>query len=132
MSAAGGIRRAGPPQAVQKLRDNLYLVQVALSEPPSADWKRFFYDTQREVPPDFPPRGVEVSGAVLRFRSDPASVEQKLGWLDRWVERANQKEAGLGARSEEERRRREELAREQQELAEWNARWAKLEPAAKK
>ena len=120
-----GIRRAGPPQAVQKLRENLYAVQVALSEPPSADWKRLFYDTQREVPPDFPPRAVEISGAVLRFRSDAASVEQKIGWIDRWMERANQKEGTL-ARSEEERRRREEMAREQQELAELNARWSKL------
>ena len=35
-----GINRAGPPQAMQKLRENFYLVQVPLSETPSADWKR--------------------------------------------------------------------------------------------
>jgi hypothetical protein len=32
----------------------------------------------------------------------------------------------MGARSEEERRRREELALEHQELADLNARWSKL------
>ena len=121
-----GIKRAGPPQAVQKLRENQYVIQVALSEPPSADWKRLFYDTQRDTPADFPPRAVEISAGVLRFRSEASSVEQKVGWLDRWIERANQKEAALGVRSEEERRRREEMAREHQELAELNARWAKL------
>lgn len=120
------IRRAGPPQAVQKLREGLFAVQVALSEVPSADWKRLFYDAQRETPPDFPPRAVEISGTVLRFRSEAASVEQKVGWLDRWIERANQKEAASAVRSEEERRRREQMAGEQQELAELNARWAKL------
>jgi hypothetical protein len=125
-AATPGIRRAGPPQAVQKLRENLYVVQVALSESPSADWKRFFYDLPREFPPEFPPRAVEMHGAVLRFRSDAESVAQKLEWLERWMERANQKESSLGPRSQEDRRRREDVAREHQELAALNARWAKL------
>ena len=122
-----GIKRAGPPQAVQKLREDFYMVQVTLSEAPSADWKRLFYDAQQSPPTDFPPRAVEISGGVLRFRSEPASVEQKIAWIDRWIERANQKEAALGGRLDEERRRRrEEMAREQRELAELNARWSKL------
>jgi hypothetical protein len=125
-ASATGIRRTGPPQAIQKARENLFLVQAALSEPPSADWKRFFYDLQRDFPPDFPPRSVDVSGAALRFRSEPASVEQKIALIDRWIVRANQKEASLGVRSEAERLRREEAAREHTEMAEWNARWAKL------
>jgi hypothetical protein len=65
-------------------------------------------------------------GPTLRFRSEGAQVEQRVGLIDKWIERANQKEASLGARGEERQRRREELAREQAELAEWNARWAKL------
>ena len=121
-----GIRRASPPQAVQKLRENLYAVQVLLSEPPSADWKRLFYNTQRDAPAEFPPRGVEMSGTVLRFRCEPCSLVERLGLIDKWIDRANQKEASFGARSEEERRRREELAREQKELAELNADWSKL------
>jgi hypothetical protein len=64
-------------------------------------------------------------GPVLRFRSEGSLVEQRIGLIDKWIERANQKEAG-GARSEERQRRREELAREQTELAEWNSRWSKL------
>ena len=127
VSAGEGIRRAGPPHAVQKLRENFYVIQVTLSEAPSADWKRLFYDAQQGTPPGFPPRAVEISGTILRIRSDAATVEQKLGWIDRWIERANQKEASLGGRLDEERRRRrEELAREQQELTELNARWSKL------
>jgi hypothetical protein len=122
----GGIKRASPPQAVQKVRESVYLIQVSLSESPSADWRRLFYDTQGETPPEFPPRSVEISGVFLRFRSDATGVEQKTTWIDRWIERANQKEAALGGRSEEQRRRREEVARESQELAELNARWAKL------
>ena len=121
-----GVHRMGPPQAVQKVRENVYLVQVNVSEIPGADWKRLFYDAQRGFPPEFPPRSVEMSGATLRFRSDAATVEEKLKWIDQWIERANAKEASMGTRSEEARRRREELAREQQELAELNARWAKL------
>jgi len=124
---ADGIKRAGPPQAVQKLRESYYMIQVALSETPSADWKRLFYDTQQSPPADFPPRAVEISGALLRFRADAASVEEKIRWIDRWIERANQKEAALGGRLDEERRRRrEEMAREQHELAELNARWSKI------
>jgi len=127
VTTLAGIKRAGPPQAVQKLRENFYMIQVALAETPSADWKRLFYDAQQSPPTDFPPRAVEISGAVLRFRSEAASVEAKLSWIDRWIERANQKEAALGGRLDEERRRRrEEMAREQQELAELNARWSKL------
>jgi len=110
---------------VQKLRENSYLIQVPLSEPPNADWKRLFYDAQLQTPSEFPPRAVDMSGAFLRFRSDAATVEQKISWIDRWIERANEKEAALG-RSEEERRRREEQGREHQELAELNARWSKL------
>lgn len=125
-AAATGVKRISPPQAVQKVREDVYAVQVTLNEPPSADWKRFFYDTQRDVPADFQPRAVEVSGGTLRFRSDGPSVEQRIALIDRWIERANQKEASLPARSEEERRRREEMIREQQELAELNARWMKL------
>ena len=121
-----GIHRMGPPQAVQKVRENVYLVQVIVSEIPGADWKRLFYDAQRGFPPEFPPRSVEMSGATLRFRSDAGTVEEKLKWIDQWIERANAKEASMGTRSEEARRRREELAREQHELSELNSRWAKL------
>jgi hypothetical protein len=124
---AEGINRTGPPEATQKLRENFYFVQVPLSETPSADWKRLFYDAQQSPPPDFPPRAVEMSGHVLRFRSDGESVAQKIAWIDRWIDRANQKEAGMGARFEEEkRRRREEMQREQAELAELSVRWSKL------
>ena len=124
---AEGIKRAGPPQAVQKLRQDFYLLQVPLSETPSADWKRLFYDAQQAPPPEFPPRAVEMSGHLLRFRSGPEGIEQKMGWIDRWIARANQKEAAMGGRlDEEQRKRREEMSREQGELAELNARWAKL------
>lgn len=126
MTPIEGIKRAGPPIAVQKLREGFFSIQVSLSEPPSADWKRLFYDLQRDFPPDFPPRSVDMNGHLMRFRSDVASVEQKIALIDRWIERANQKEASMGGRSEEERRRREAHAREQQELSELNARWAKL------
>ncbi|HWW50895.1 MAG TPA: hypothetical protein VN044_04090 [Verrucomicrobiae bacterium] len=120
------IRRTSPPQAVQKIRDGVYLVQVAISESPSADWRRLFYDAQQDVPPDFAPRSVEISGTFLRFKAEPGSVERKLGILDRWMERAGQKEAAAGGRSEVQRQKKEELAREALELAEWNARWARL------
>ena len=126
MTTLEGVRRAGPPQAIQKLRENLYLIQVTLSEPPGADWKRLFYDTQQQVSPDFPPRSVDISGAALRFRADGGSIAQKISTIDRWMERANQKEASMGLRSEQQRQRREELMREHQELAELNARLAKL------
>jgi hypothetical protein len=122
-----GVRRMGPPSAVQKLREDFYLVQVPISETPSADWKRLFYDTQQAPPPDFVPRAVEMSGALLKFRSDSASVEARIQWIDKWIERANQKESGMAGRLDEDRRRRrEEFGREQQELNELNARWAKL------
>ena len=115
-----------PPQAIQKLRENLYLIQVSLSEPPGADWKRLFYDTQQQVSPDFLPRSVDISGAAIRFRADAESVAQKIAAIDRWMERANQKEASMGLRSEQQRQRREELNLEHQELAELNARLAKI------
>ena len=54
-------------------------------------------------------------------------MEAKTAWIDRWIERANQKEASMGGKLDEERRlRREEHQREQQELAAINARWEKL------
>jgi hypothetical protein len=121
-----GIRRTSPPQAVQKVRDNFFLVQVSISESPSADWRRLFYDAQQDVPPDFQPRSVEITGTILRFKTDPASVEQRVALLDRWMERASTKEAALGGRSEVQRQKREELERESRELAEWNSRWAKI------
>lgn len=121
-----GIRRASPPQAVQKIRDGVFLVQVSITESPSADWRRLFYDAQQEVPPDFAPRSVEITGTFLRFKADPASVEQKIALLDRWMDRASQKEASMGGRSEVQRQKKDELEREARELGEWNARWAKL------
>lgn len=126
MTVTTGIRRSGPPQAVQKVRENSYLVQVPLSESPSADWRRLFYEAQHEPPQDFPPRSVEFTGSALRFRSDAQSIEQKIACIDRWIERANQKEASLGGRSQEQSRRREEWARDQEELAQLNARLSKL------
>jgi Skp family chaperone for outer membrane proteins len=51
----------------------------------------------------------------------------KTAWIDRWIERANQKEAAMAGRLDEERkRRREEHQREQQELTAINQRWEKL------
>ncbi len=128
MTAYEGVKRTGPPVAIQKLRESFYMVQVSLSESPSADWKRLFYDTQGAgVPADFPPRSVEITGSLLKFRSDAAAVEPRIGWIDKWIDRANQKEAAMGARMDEERRRRrEEMTREHQELAEVSERWSKL------
>ena len=123
-----GIKRTGPPQAIQKLREDLSWSRSSLSETPTADWKRLFYETQQSPPPEFPPRAVDISGRFMRFRSDVASVEAKTAWIDRWIERANQKEAAMGGRLDEERRRRrEEHQREQQELAAINAHWEKCE-----
>jgi hypothetical protein len=126
LSAAEGVRRITPPQAVQKLKDNLYVVHVGLSEAPGADWKRLFYETQQQVSGDFIPRSVEITGATLRFRASNESVAERIATVDRWLERANQKEAAMGLRTEEQRRRRLELGQEHQELAEVNTRWAKL------
>lgn len=127
MTTYVGIKRSGPPQAIQKLREGLYMVQITLSETPSADWKRLFYETQQSPPPDFPPRGADISGNFVRFRTEIASVEAKTAWIDRWIERANQKESSMGGKLDEERRlRREEHQREQQELTEINARLEKL------
>ena len=122
-----GIRRLGPPQAVQKIRDNFFLVQVSISESPTADWRRLFYDAQQDVQPEFPPRSVEISGTFLRFKADPNTVEQKVGWIDRWLERANTKEVSMAGRSSEmQRQKKEEVEPEAQEIAEWNTRWAGL------
>lgn len=122
-----GVRRTSSPQAVTKVRDNYFLVQVSITEAPSADWRRLFYDAQgQDVPPDFAPRSVEITGAFLRFKSDPGTVESKITILDRWMERASQKEAAMGGRSEVQRQKKEEATREAQELAEWNTRWGKL------
>ena len=74
----------------------------------------------------FRPRSVEITGNFLRFKSDPASVEQKIGVLDRWMERASTKEASMAGRTEGQRQKQDEAQREAQELAEWNARWEKL------
>jgi len=126
LSAAEGVRRITPPQAVQKLKENLYLVHVGISESPGADWKRLFYETQQQVTGEFIPRSVEITGATLRFRASNESVSERLATVDRWLERANQKEAAMGLRTEEQRQRRLELGQEHQELAEINARWAKL------
>jgi hypothetical protein len=127
LSTYEGIKRAGPPQAIQKLREELYMIQITLSETPSADWKRLFYETQLSPPRDFPPRSVDLSGNFAKFRSDAASVEAKTAWIDRWIDRANQKEASMGGKLDQERQqRREEHQREQQELASINARWEKL------
>ena len=43
-----GVRRTSPPQAVQKIRDGVFLVLVSITESPSADWRRLFYDAQQE------------------------------------------------------------------------------------
>jgi len=124
--AGDGIRRTGPPQAIQKIRDNVYMVQVTISASPSGDWRRMFYEAERNPAPDFSPRSVEITGTLLRFKSDPGNVEQRIGALDRWIERASQKEAAMAGRSEAQRHKQEEAEREARELAEWNARWAKL------
>lgn len=119
------IKRSGPPQAVQKVRENYFLVQVLLNGAPSADWRRLFYEVRHDGK-DFASRAVEISGALMRFRSEPASVEQRIRSIDAWVEHANQKEAAMSGRNEEQRRKQEDLARESAELNEWNARWAKI------
>lgn len=127
MTMSEGTKRAGPPQAIQKLREDFYMIQITLSETPSADWKRLFYETQQSPSPDFLPRAVDISGHVIRFRADSASVEAKTAWVDRWIDRANQKEASMGGKLDEERRRRrEEHQLELQELAAVNARWEKI------
>lgn len=127
MTTYEGIKRTGPPHAIQKLREDLYMIQIDMSETPSADWKRLFYETQQAPPSDFPPRAVDISGTYIRFRSDAPSVEARTAWIDRWIDRANQKEAAMGGKLDEERkRRREEHQREQQELAAINANWQKL------
>jgi hypothetical protein len=124
--AGEGIRRTSPPQAIQKIREGVYLVQVTISSSPSGDWRRLFYEAERNPAPDFSPRSIEITGTLLRFKSDPAAMEQRIGALDRWIEKASQKEAAMAGRSEAQRLKQEEAEREAREMAEWNARWAKL------
>ena len=126
MDTTTGIKRSGPPQAVQKVRDNYYLEQVLLTSSPSADWRRLFYETKHDAAAEFRPRSVEISGALMRFRSEPEAVQQRIGMIDLWVEHANGKEASMGARNDDQRSKREDLAREAEELSEWNARWKEL------
>jgi hypothetical protein len=121
-----GVRRTGPPQAIQKIREGVYLLQVSISASPSADWRRLFYEAERNPQADFTPRAVEITGTLLRFKSDPESVEQRIVSLDRWMEKATSKEASMAGRSEAQRQKQEEAEREARELAEWNTRWAKL------
>jgi hypothetical protein len=102
------------------------MVQVTISASPSGDWRRLFYEAERNPSPDFSPRSIEITGTLLRFKSDPAGVEERMGSLDRWIERATQKEASLGGRSEAQKQKQEEAERDARELAEWNARWARL------
>lgn len=123
---ANGVRRTGPPQAIQKIREGVYLLQVAISASPSADWRRLFYEAERNPQADFGPRAIEITGTLLRFKSDPASVEQRIASLDKWMEKASLKEAAMAGRSEAQRQKQEEAEREAKELAEWNARWAAL------
>lgn len=121
-----GIKRSGPPQAIQKVRENYYLVQVLLTAAPSADWRRLFYEARIAASPDFQPRSVEISGALMRFRSEPVAVEARMKLIDRWVDYANEKETAMSGRNEDQRRKQEEMVRESAELDEWNVRWAKL------
>ncbi|HUJ30670.1 MAG TPA: hypothetical protein VLY23_05275 [Candidatus Acidoferrum sp.] len=121
-----GLRRTGPPQAIQKIREGVFLVQVTVSASPSADWRRLFYEAQHDASAEFSPRAVEITGTLLRFKSDPGGVEQRIGLIDRWIEKASQKEAAMAGRSEAQRQKQEEAEREAGELAEWNARWANL------
>ena len=87
------------------------------------DWKRLFYETQTAAP-DFPPRGVDISGNFVRFRTEIASVEAKPAWIDRWIDRANQKESSMAKLDEERRLRREEHQREAAEITDGNYRAA--------
>jgi len=99
-------------------------VQIVLSEIPSADWKRLF-TKRNNPPPRIPSRSVDISGNLVKFRTEASSVEAKTAWVDRWIERANQKESGMGGRLEEERRRRrDEHLREQRS-------WPRLTRAGK-
>jgi hypothetical protein len=123
---SSGIRRTGPPQAVQKIRDGVFMVQVTISESPGADWRRLFYESRQDVTPEFSPRSVEISGTLLRFKTDPSGVEQKTRTIDTWIEKATQKESAMAGRSEAQRQKQEEAAREANEIAAWNARWANL------
>ena len=118
-----GVRRMGPPQAIQKIREGVFMVQVSISASPSADWRRLFYEAERNPQADFTPRSVEITGTLLRFKSDPAAVEQRIASLDRWMEKATQKEAAMAGRSQAQRLKQDEAEREVRELAEWNERW---------
>ena len=126
MTTTPGVRRAGPPHAVQKVRDNYFLIQISLTGSPSADWRRLFYEARHDRSAGFEPRSVEISGALMRFRSEPEAVEPRLKLIDQWSAFANEKESAMANRSEEQRRKQEELAREAEELHRWNERWAKL------
>ncbi|MGH9734294.1 MAG: hypothetical protein ACRD8A_06875 [Candidatus Acidiferrales bacterium] len=122
--STSGVRRTGPPQAIQKIREGVYMVQVSISASPSADWRRLFYEAERILQGDFGPRAIEITGTLLRFKSDPAAVEERIAALDRWMERATQKETAMAGRSEAQRQKQEEAGREVHELSEWNQRWA--------
>src|SRR3981189_1943529 len=97
------------------------MVQIALSETPSADWKRLFYETQQSPSPDFPPRAVDISGHQLRSCTGIARVEAKTAGINCWSDRANQKESAMGEDvGNQLKRAREDGQREQQELASVN------------
>ena len=102
-----GIRRASAPQAVTKVRDNYFLIQVSITE--SAERGLAAAVLRRagaDVPADFAPRSVEITGTFLRFKADPGTVEEKIAVLDRWIGKASQKEAAMAGRTEVQRQKR--------------------------
>ncbi len=127
MTTYEGIKRTGPPQAVQKLRDDLYLIQIATFGNADGGLEAPFLRNAASAAARLSSPRVDISGTFVRFRSDVPSVAAKTAWIDRWIERANQKEGAMGGKLDEERRRRrDEHQREQEELAAINAAWEKL------
>ena len=102
-----GIRRASPPQAVTKVRDNYFLIQVSITETPerglaAAVLRRAGAGRAAGFCAAVGGNYRDVSAIQVRLRD---SVEEKIAVLDRWMERANQKEAAMAGRTEVQRQK---------------------------
>ena len=101
-----GIQRTSPPQAVQKIRDGVFHRAGGAFQKPQRGLAATFLRRAAGRHSGFRAAIHGDIGDFLRFKVDPSGVEQKIRVLDRWMDRANQKEATMGGRTEVQRQKK--------------------------
>ena len=125
----GDVKRQGSPKAIGKDEKYpaLFRIQITLNIPPDSYWVDCFRSPSKFTGGEAHPKRAEIYGNILVYSFSGENLKDKIEWVDRYINQANECYHRKIAKKEAEKKRQQaKKAKEKEELESINKMLEKL------